>query len=176
MSKAVWISIMLILLAVTACTTSSTKPDLGQLYRSWASREEGRRPVVAIHGLMGARLIDAQSGDVVWGGMSGLIGGNVGSRLALPLEMEAVSNPIVANGFIKSLAGVDIYGSILQTLEKQGGYLMASSQAETALPDAQAIFICEDHRALVHNPTFQNNLLHVLLYQPISAAEACGLL
>ena len=51
----------------------------------------------------------------------------------------------------------------------------AAGMAKTALPDAHAVFICEEHRALVHNLTFQDNLLHVLLYHPISAAEACGL-
>jgi hypothetical protein len=35
------------ILATTACATSS-RPDLEHLYRGWANREEGRRPVVVI--------------------------------------------------------------------------------------------------------------------------------
>ena len=67
MCKSAPIAMLLFVLAATACTTSSSKPDLERLYRSWASREEGRRPVVVIHGLMGARLVDSRSGDVVAG-------------------------------------------------------------------------------------------------------------
>ncbi len=122
------IPILLLVLVASACATSSTKPDLERLYRSWASREEGRRPVVVIHGLMGSQLVDAGTGDLVWGGMGGVLGGNVGSRVALPLEGETAKAPLVADGFIESIAGVDIYGSILRTLEEQGGYLMAASQ------------------------------------------------
>ncbi len=125
---AVRIPLLLLILIASACATSSTKPDLERLYRSWASREEGRRPVVVIHGLMGSRLVDAGNGNVVWGGTRGLLGGGVGSRLALPLEGEEISEPLIADGFVESIAGVDIYGSILRTLEEQGGYWMAASQ------------------------------------------------
>ncbi len=118
---------MSFILATTACATSS-RPDLPQLYRGWASREEGRRPVVVIHGLMGARLVESSSGDVVWGKVGGLLGGNVGSRLALPLGSEAQSDPLIADGFVESIAGVDVYGGILRVLEEQGGYRVASAQ------------------------------------------------
>lgn len=45
----------------------------------------------------------------------------------------------------------------------------------TGLPYAQAGFVCEQHLSLVKNWTFKDNLLHVLLYRPITPAEACAI-
>ncbi len=120
---------LLFLLLVSAACASTSKPDLGRLYRRWASREEGRRPVVVIHGLMGSRLVDSESGDVVWGDMRALLGGRIGSRFALPIEAGDHTEHLEAEGFVEKVAGVDVYGSILRTLEEQGGYARESSQS-----------------------------------------------
>lgn len=128
MSHAARLTILLLLVAASACASVTARPDLELLYRSWARREEDRRPVVVIHGLMGSRLVDSKSGKVVWGRVRSLLGGGVGSRLALPLVGERESDPLVADGFVESVGGVDIYGGILHALEEQGGYLMAASQ------------------------------------------------
>jgi len=45
----------------------------------------------------------------------------------------------------------------------------------TDLPYAVSGFICEDHRDLVKNWTFRDNLLNFLLYKPLPAATACRL-
>jgi len=119
--------LMVTSLLLSGCATAP-RPDLGRLYRSWASREQGRRPVVVIHGLMGSRLVDRRTGQVVWGGVGGLLGGGVGERLALPLEGEATPE-LRADGFVTSIAGVDVYGGILRVLEDQGGYLRQERQS-----------------------------------------------
>ena len=117
-----------VLVAVVAggCQTTA-RPNLGRLYRSWASREQGRRPVIVIHGLMGSRLVDRRTGKVVWGGVRGLLGGGVGDRLALPLQGERTPD-LEARGFVDEIAGVDVYGGILRTLEAEGGYLREDRQ------------------------------------------------
>ncbi len=45
----------------------------------------------------------------------------------------------------------------------------------TLFPYASPIFLCERHTKLVRNPTFQDNLLQALLFEPISPGEACRL-
>jgi hypothetical protein len=42
-------------------------------------------------------------------------------------------------------------------------------------PYASPIFICSAHTKLVRNPTFQDNLLQALLFEPITPGEACRL-
>jgi len=58
----------LLLIGLTACTSSYKAPDLGGLYNSLVQNESPyRNPVVVIPGLMGSRLVEAQSHNVVWG-------------------------------------------------------------------------------------------------------------
>jgi hypothetical protein len=83
--------------------------------------------VVVIHGLLGSRLVDRRSGEVVWGGLHGLLGGGVADPLAMPLDPDAEPG-LDADGFVRSVAGIDVYGGILDTLEQQGGYLRDSRQ------------------------------------------------
>jgi len=109
------------------CTTAP-RPDLRRLYRSWAVRDAGRRPVVVIHGLMGSRLVDRRTGKVVWGGVRGLLGGGVAERMALPLEGEKTPE-LEPRGFVDEIAGVDVYGGILRVLEAEGGYLRQDRQS-----------------------------------------------
>lgn len=42
-------------------------------------------------------------------------------------------------------------------------------------PYASSIFLCSRHTSLVRNPTFQDNLLQALLFEPITPGEACRL-
>ena len=52
----------LLLIGLTACTSSYKAPDLGGLYNSLVQNESPyRNPVVVIPGLMGSRLVEAQS-------------------------------------------------------------------------------------------------------------------
>ncbi len=119
--------ILIVAAALAGGCASAPRPDLRRLYRSWAVRDAGRRPVVVIHGLMGSRLVDRRSGKVVWGGVRGLLGGGVAQRLALPLEGEATPE-LEPRGVVDEIAGVDVYGGILRTLEAEGGYLRQDRQ------------------------------------------------
>jgi len=57
--------------------------------------------------------------------------------------------------------------SLLGALPEEGG-----QSAGTGLPYAYSGFICEKHMSLIKNATFQDNLLNVLLYRPLSAPDA----
>ena len=55
-------------LFLTGCTFQYRAPDLGAIYnRSAGYHGEGRNPVILIPGILGSKLIDSKSGDVVWG-------------------------------------------------------------------------------------------------------------
>ena len=77
--------------ALAACTSTYKAPDLGGLYNSLVQNENpNRNPVVVIPGLMGSRLVEAQSGDIAWGAFGpGTVNPNSisGARLVgLPME------------------------------------------------------------------------------------------
>ena len=53
---------------LTGCGAFQTAPDLGNLYNELAQHEDpARNPVIVIPGILGSRLVDPQSGEVVWG-------------------------------------------------------------------------------------------------------------
>ncbi|MCH6579409.1 MAG: hypothetical protein IH802_03490, partial [Nitrospinae bacterium] len=65
-------------------------PDLGNLYNELAQREDPHRnPIIVIPGLMGSKLVDQDSGKIVWGAFGlGQVNPNTpkGARLvALPM-------------------------------------------------------------------------------------------
>lgn len=56
------------LLSLIACSTTYKTPDLGGLYNSLAQNESPyRNPVILIPGLLGSKLVDRDTGEVVWG-------------------------------------------------------------------------------------------------------------
>jgi len=61
-------AITVAILSFTACSPTYKAPDLGGLYNDMVQNESPyRNPVILIPGLMGSRLVDKDSGAVVWG-------------------------------------------------------------------------------------------------------------
>ncbi len=82
---------VLSLVGLTGCSAFPTSPNLGNLYNQLAQQEDpDRNPVIVIPGILGSRLEDGSTGDVVWGAFgSGAVNPESadGARLlALPME------------------------------------------------------------------------------------------
>ncbi|MBW2298584.1 MAG: hypothetical protein JRF32_13375, partial [Deltaproteobacteria bacterium] len=57
-----------LILSMIACTKAYKVPDLGGLYNSMVQNESPyRNPVILIPGLMGSKLVDKDTGSVIWG-------------------------------------------------------------------------------------------------------------
>lgn len=125
--------------ALTAgCRSAPSPPDLGALYnRSAQHHGPERNPVIIIPGILGSKLVDPDSGRVVWGAFGGG-GANPqdpdGARLvALPMRpgatLDELTDTVVADGVLEKirvkLIGLPIqlqaYFEILRTLGA-GGY------------------------------------------------------
>jgi len=83
----------LCLLWLTGCGAVQTTPDLGHLYNELAQHEDpARNPIIVIPGILGSRLVESESGEVVWGAFgSGAADPTTpaGARLlALPMAPE----------------------------------------------------------------------------------------
>ncbi len=84
---------ILSLAGLTGCSAFPTSPDLGNLYNQLAQQEDpDRNPVIVIPGILGSRLQDGNTGEVVWGAFgSGAVdpASPEGARLlALPMKPE----------------------------------------------------------------------------------------
>jgi pimeloyl-ACP methyl ester carboxylesterase len=126
------------LLWLTGCSTFQTVPDLGNLYNQLAQQEDpARNPVIVIPGILGSRLEDGNTGDVVWGAFgSGAVdptSAEGAPLLALPMEhgaglkdlRDSVRQAGALDRVILKFFGIPIelnaYYNILRTLGV-GGY------------------------------------------------------
>lgn len=121
--------LLLVGLLALVCACVAPRPDLARLYQG-AGGAAAQPPVVVIHGVLGARLVDSASGEEIWpGGVVGALWSDHG-RLALPLDpvtAEPAPDRLRAAGIFDALAGRDFYGAILSTLERAGGYRRAEA-------------------------------------------------
>jgi pimeloyl-ACP methyl ester carboxylesterase len=90
---------VLCLVGLTGCSTFPTSPDLGNLYNQLAQQEDpDRNPVIVIPGILGSRLEDSLTGEVVWGAFgSGAVdptSGDGARLLALPMTPDADLNKL----------------------------------------------------------------------------------
>ena len=121
-----------------ACGSMYHAPDLGDLYNELAQREDPyRNPIIVIPGLMGSKLVDQDSGKIVWGAFGlGQVNPNTpkGARLvALPMapgkklkELQDNVKPAgaldrVVFNFLGIPLELNAYYNILQALGV-GGY------------------------------------------------------
>ena len=77
--------------SLTGCSAFPTSPDLGNLYNQLAQQEDpDRNPVIVIPGILGSRLENGNTGEVVWGAFgSGAVdpaSPDGAHLLALPME------------------------------------------------------------------------------------------
>ncbi|MEM7177943.1 MAG: hypothetical protein AAF503_09570 [Pseudomonadota bacterium] len=129
--------------ALQACTPVARVPDLAEIYSSVseASDTELRRPLITIPGTLGSRLVDGETGTIVWGGGSRGLSADPDDKdearlIALPLLAEGQPfsehrDSVRAAGVLDSaradLLGLpidlEVYGGVRRTLGF-GGFLV----------------------------------------------------
>jgi pimeloyl-ACP methyl ester carboxylesterase len=140
---------------LSACSSEVEAPDLRFLYDELAMHESpDRNPVILIPGILGSRLTETDSGEVVWGAWGGAMArptGPEGMRLiALPMArgeaLGALADTVTADGALDriklSFLGLNVelkaYHRILRTLGV-GGY------RDEALGEADAVDYGDRH-------------------------------
>lgn len=128
-------------LATSGCSSPrDVPPAVRELYRE-AARRESRNPVVVIHGILGARLLQRSTGRTVWGAFTsdGIDPGTPDGALALALPLDVPENarayaPELADvqaagplgaielGLFFTVVNVQVYADILRSLGV-GGYV-----------------------------------------------------
>jgi pimeloyl-ACP methyl ester carboxylesterase len=99
-------------------------PDLRRLYASGMETVQVP-PVIIVPGILGSRLRDRKTGRELWPGS--LLNVLFSARsLALdidPKTLEPRADDIEAYELFRGLLGADFYGAIIDTLEREGGYV-----------------------------------------------------
>ncbi len=118
------------LLLLTGCLATLVPADPDRFYDPEAAdRHPDRNPVIVIPGFLGSRLIDDDSGTVIWGAVGGHADPQTpeGARLvALPLRPDSPSSGVRPNGVLDSfrIRGLSLrlkpYWEILRALGAAG--------------------------------------------------------
>jgi len=126
--RGIWIVVIVSIAALAvlgaALLSRSGIPDLHRLYESGMERARVP-PVIIVPGILGSRLRERGSGREVWPGSLYNVLISAGS-LALkidPKTLEPQADDVEAYDLFRGLLGNDYYGQIIDTLEKQGGYV-----------------------------------------------------
>jgi pimeloyl-ACP methyl ester carboxylesterase len=130
--------LFLLLLFLFACGSVYQPPDLGNLYSELAQREDPyRNPIIVIPGILGSKLVDLESGAVVWGAFGlGHVNPNTksgASLVALPMgegkKFDELRDDVAPDGALDRVifnffgfpVQLNAYYNILRTLGV-GGY------------------------------------------------------
>ncbi len=111
-----------LLLLLAGC--SSPRPDLARLYAKQAN--PAQPPVILIHGILGSRLSDSDTGREVWPGSTWRLLTHDYRDLTLqidPATLEPEPGQLRVTGITDRAAGRDFYGKIMQVLSEAGGYV-----------------------------------------------------
>ncbi|MEM7523197.1 MAG: hypothetical protein AAF360_05445 [Pseudomonadota bacterium] len=119
---------------LAACAAEPRAPDLGSIYSPAAGIEsQERRPVISIPGTLGSRLVERDTGLVIWGGTDGLsIDPEVPDNarlIALPIgkadeSLSTLKDRVKPDGVLRvaraSILGIpleiDVYQGVISTL------------------------------------------------------------
>ncbi len=100
------------------------RPDLRRLYRG-ANLAAEQPPLIVIPGIMGSKLRDRQTGEVVWPGSLWNLVTNQFGDLALdidPYTLQPRPNRLEAFDITDTAAGRDFYNRLIETLEQYGEF------------------------------------------------------
>ncbi len=118
--KCLQAALVLLLVGLQSCSLA-IKPDLERLYQQ--NREVRQPPVIVIHGLMGSRLEDTDSGKEIWVGNPIKLLFSDYAETALEIDPETLlpkPSPLVASELLDKIVGKNFYAGITRTLENAG--------------------------------------------------------
>lgn len=121
-------AVLCALLWLVACTHEPTRPDLRRLYQT-ANLAAEQPPLIIIPGIMGSRLRDRTTHQVVWPGTLGHILFNRFSILSLDIDAETLTagpGNLEAYALTDKAAGEHFYDIIIDTMVRYGGFAVTS--------------------------------------------------
>ena len=138
---------LLLATVLNACTTAP-RPDLSRLYRV-SDQFLDTTPVILIPGLFGSKLRNKKTGKEIWPGSISDVLFSDYRELALkfdPQTLQVLPDDLEAYDVADQVLGKDIYGPIIQTLEKFGGYVRGVAGSKVQKPQRRYYVFPYDFR------------------------------
>src|ERR1700723_1146649 len=130
------------LLLLQGCTTSP-KPDLKRLYQS-ANVVAEQPPLILIPGIMGSRLRDKSTQQVLWPGSIWRLAFHHYGELALEIDsqtLEGSPGNIEAFALTDSAAGQHFYDTIIDTLVDSGSFALTTPGTPVTDPYTRHLYL-----------------------------------
>ena len=131
--------------SLTGCRRPALQPNLPQIYSPPAAPGSGKPPVIFIPGMLGSRLVNRRTGEVVWPDLR-----VDGEAIALPISApvlaqntdDVVATEVVEEAKVSALIPeISVYGPLLEALERYGGYKRASFDAPPPGGDRDTLYL-----------------------------------
>ena len=131
--------------SLTGCRRPTLHPNLPRIYTPPAAPGSGKPPIIFIPGMLGSRLINRRTGEVVWPDLR-----VDGDEIALPILSpvlaqnidEVVATEVLEEAKVSALIPeISVYGPLLEALERYGGYKRASFDAPPPGGDCDTLYL-----------------------------------
>jgi pimeloyl-ACP methyl ester carboxylesterase len=132
-------------MSLAGCRKPAFQPNLPQIYAPPTAQRSGKPPVIFIPGMLGSRLVNRRTGEVVWPELR-----VDGDEIALPISSpvlaqnidEVVATEILEEAKVSALIPeISVYGPLLEALERYGGYKRASFNAPPLGGDCDTLYL-----------------------------------
>lgn len=131
------------LLLIQGCTSAPKRPDLKRLYQS-ANVVTEQPPLILIPGIMGSRLRDKSTQQVLWPGSIWRLAFHRYGELALEIDsqtLEASPGNIEAFALADTAAGQHFYDTIIATLVDSGSFEVTTPGTPVKDPVTRHVYL-----------------------------------
>jgi pimeloyl-ACP methyl ester carboxylesterase len=141
---------LMLLLVLTISTSSclkATKPHLPRIFPPQVvARHTGKRPVIVIPGTLGSQLVNRRTGEQVWPGLfvphSDTLALPIASTVFTENADDIVATEILETARLaKLIPEISVYDSLLETLERYGGYRRGQLDAPPEDGDRDTFYV-----------------------------------
>ncbi len=108
-----------------ACTSQESAPDLERLYAMQSGKAD-QPPLVLVHGYMGARLVEPDTGREIWPGTGKVDYGGLALQID-PQTLKGHPGNLEPSGLAQGASSLALDGRILEVLEEAGRYVRAEA-------------------------------------------------
>lgn len=132
------------LLSMSCGCGARRTPDLARIFAG-AKAKEGKRPVIVIPGVLGSRIVNRRTGEVVW--PSAFRSSDDGLNLPTTPDLAANRDDLVASKIIETAKlariapEVYVYRSLLWALENYAGYREGEWETPPANGDRDTFYV-----------------------------------
>jgi pimeloyl-ACP methyl ester carboxylesterase len=131
--------------ALTGCQKPAIQPNLPQAYFPLNAARRGKPPIIFIPGILGSSLVNRRTGHTVWPDLmvdSDAIALPISSPVLSQNTDEIVAEEVVENAKVSALIPeISIYGSMLESLERYGGYRRGRIDAPPPGGDCDTLYL-----------------------------------